>query len=100
MASSVLLWVLGALTVATGALLMKMWRRRNAVEAAVAQSPKTNKHSRERVDAYAIPVAYDGVSPQAEADDEVGKICPACGSRYAYHRRVCSRDDSELATLN
>lgn len=100
MGSSVLLWVLGALTVATGALLALMWHRRRGAHHHARDVPKPRSNTRELVDAYAIPVAYDGPPKRKEVDDEPGKICPACGSRYAYHLRVCSRDDSELATLN
>jgi hypothetical protein len=28
------------------------------------------------------------------------KICPTCGARYECDRRLCERDDTELATLN
>ena len=96
MGSPSLLWVLGLLTLATGMLLAVMWRRRRAQRQLPAE-----QSSRKLVDAYAIPVAFDKPPKRADAaDDEPGKICPACGSRYAYHYRVCSRDDSELAALN
>jgi hypothetical protein len=117
MGSPLLIWVLGLLTLATGALLLVMWRRRREAPlddisphqmspGRSAKSPSLGEvgdvagvSSRRLVDAYAIPVAYDK-PPKRVEEREPGKICPACGSRYAYHYRVCSRDDSELATLN
>ncbi len=96
MGGSLLVWILGALTLVTGGLLLVMWRRRRAKP----ELKQERKNTRELVDAYAIPVAYDEPPKRREAEDEPGKICPSCGNRYAYHFRICSRDDSELATLN
>lgn len=109
--------MLAVLTAAAGAALMVMIvkRRRAAREAARRRNEKARdekesaRHAavrdaaaerRRTIDDYAIPVGFDS---RGGADDEIdiGKICPACGARYASHHRFCQRcNDSELAALN
>ncbi len=60
--------------------------------------PPPAKHR--TIDDYAIPVGFDARSGSDEETD-FGKICPACGARYASHHRYCEHcGDSELAALN
>jgi hypothetical protein len=99
-ASQAFIWILGALTMATGITLVAMLvrRRRDRLRARARR--------RRPIDAYAIPVALPAPSAAAaietpsEHDDELAKICPACGSRYGHQFRTCARDNSELAALN
>jgi hypothetical protein len=47
--------------------------------------------------------ALEPVSAEPDSQGEpegLAKICPACGSRYGAQHRVCTRDESELATIN
>ena len=84
---------------ATGITLVAMLvRRRRERLRALARR-------RRPIDAYAIPVALPApaavpVEIPSEHDDELAKICPACGSRYGHQFRTCARDNSELAALN
>jgi hypothetical protein len=95
-ASQVFVWLLGALTALTGAVLAYMVvRRRRAMRPARARA-------RRLIDDYARPAPPMPAAgaDAGDADEELAKICPACGSRYGHQFRTCARDDNELATLN
>jgi hypothetical protein len=106
---SLFITVLAVLTAIAGtALVMMLLRRRRRARVAEARAKalaeKRAKDAaaerRRTIDDYAIPVGFDS-RPGADDEPDVGKICPACGARYASHHRFCQRcNDSELAALN
>lgn len=108
-AQSLFIIILAVLTAAAGTALVVMLLRkrreeneavRRAEEGAARRAREAAAEKRRTIDDYAIPVGFD---TRSGADDEVdiGKICPACGARYASHHRFCQRcGDSELAALN
>jgi hypothetical protein len=119
-ARDVFLILLAVLTAGAGAVLLIMLvRRRRAARVAAARlaaqaeaearalalaartrSELVPSATRRTIDDYAIPVGFDS-RPGPEDEVDIGKICPACGARYASHHRFCQRcGDSELAALN
>jgi hypothetical protein len=109
--------VLAVLTAMCGlALVMLLLRRRREERDAVVREreleasqraieaqrrseiERNGGKKRRKIDDYAKPISFEGKRP--DEDDDVGKICPACGSRYRSHFRFCERDNSELAALN
>jgi hypothetical protein len=102
-AGSSFLWLLAALTVATGVVLVVMvWRRlKRPTERATAPSAQRTILPRDP-DPLPEPeeMALEDVDIELEPDEVWGKICPACHSRYGHHVSTCTRDDSELAMLN
>jgi hypothetical protein len=85
-----------------GALLAMLWRRRRQrrVAAAPGAERERSRGSGPRaIDDYALPVSFE-MQGAGEEERDVGKICPACGSRYGSHFRYCERDNAELAALN
>ena len=95
---------LAVLTVAVGSVLLAMVRRRRrratkpTKPSALPAGPARAGQPRP-IDDYALPVSLEQEADDPEERD-LGKICPACGSRYGSHFRYCERDNSELAALN
>ncbi len=104
---------LAVLTAVCGcALLALLWRRRRqltaerreereqAAEDASVAALDSKESGTRPIDDYALPISFERAHKTSEEDDDIGKICPACGSRYGSHFRYCERDNSELAALN
>jgi len=105
--------LLAVATAVCGVALFIMYLRRRQAQRLELEHTQLEQLARERrqqaarraAAAEVMPEMNDGmvvVEPNCDTADplEIGKICPACGSRYRFHFRVCERDNSELAALN